>query len=469
MSKAKQRFKLIMIAICFLCLVALMTVAFVLGTEGTGSLPETPTSAPSAQKEPAKTPKKQNLWASITDALDGGKVKETEEITFGIDVAKYQGTIDWEDVAASGVDFAMVRLGYRGLVEGEITEDTNARYNLQEAARAGLKLGAYFFSTAITKEEAIEEANWVADFLAPYPITYPVAYNCEGFDDPENRQYSLSRRERTDIALAFLKQIEKRGYKAMFYASKNEMEENTKWEVTRIEGDYKIWVAQYPELPYPQTEQSSYSRVHQMWQFTREGKVPGIPVGVDVDIAYFGYSGTRDPLSKEVVPDAKPDPEALMDFDPVDEQVTAKDQTNLRDIPSQDTDSTVLDTLNKGEFARRIGISASGWSKLEFEGQIYYAVSSYLTTGQEEDPAAPTEDPSIQTKFRDVNDQVTAKDVVNLRSLPSTMDPNCVVVGQLKKGDVIIRTGINEDVGWSRVIWNGQILYCISSYLEVVE
>ena len=469
MSKAKQRFKLIMIAICFLCLVALMTVAFVLGTEGTGSLPETPTSAPSAQKEPAKTPKKQNLWASITDALDGGKVKETEEITFGIDVAKYQGTIDWEDVAASGVDFAMVRLGYRGLVEGEITEDTNARYNLQEAARAGLKLGAYFFSTAITKEEAIEEANWVADFLAPYPITYPVAYNCEGFDDPENRQYSLSRRERTDIALAFLKQIEKRGYKAMLYASKNEMEENTKWEVTRIEGDYKIWVAQYPELPYPQTEQSSYSRVHQMWQFTREGKVPGIPVGVDVDIAYFGYSGTRDPLSKEVVPDAKPDPEALMDFDPVDEQVTAKDQTNLRDIPSQDTDSTVLDTLNKGEFARRIGISASGWSKLEFEGQIYYAVSSYLTTGQEEDPAAPTEDPSIQTKFRDVNDQVTAKDVVNLRSLPSTMDPNCVVVGQLKKGDVIIRTGINEDVGWSRVIWNGQILYCISSYLEVVE
>lgn len=469
MSKAKQRFKLIMIAICFLCLVALMTVAFVLGTEGTGSLPETPTSAPSAQKEPAKTPKKQNLWASITDALDGGKVKETEEITFGIDVAKYQGTIDWEDVAASGVDFAMVRLGYRGLVEGEITEDTNARYNLQEAARAGLKLGAYFFSTAITKEEAIEEANWVADFLAPYPITYPVAYNCEGFDDPENRQYSLSRRERTDIALAFLKQIEKRGYEAMFYASKNEMEENTKWEVTRIEGDYKIWVAQYPELPYPQTEQSSYSRVHQMWQFTREGKVPGIPVGVDVDIAYFGYSGTRDPLSKEVVPDAKPDPEALMDFDPVDEQVTAKDQTNLRDIPSQDTDSTVLDTLNKGEFARRIGISASGWSKLEFEGQIYYAVSSYLTTGQEEDPAAPTEDPSIQTKFRDVNDRITAKDVVNLRSLPSTMDPNCVVVGQLKKGDVIIRTGINEDVGWSRVIWNGQILYCISSYLEVVE
>ena len=471
MSKAKQRFKLIMIGICFLLLVALMTVAFILGTEGTGSLPETPTSAPAVQEQPDKVPKKQkqNLWSMITDALDGGKVQETEEITFGIDVAKYQGTIDWTEVAASGVDFAMVRLGYRGLVEGEITEDSNARYNLQEAERAGLKLGAYFFSTAITKEEAIAEADWVANFLAPYPITYPVAYNCEGFEDPENRQYSLSRRERTDIALAFLKQIEKRGYEAMFYASKNEMEENAKWEVTRIEGDYKIWVAQYPELPYPQTEKSSYSRDHQMWQFTREGEIPGIPVGVDVDVAYFGYDGIKEPLSKAVLPEAKPDPEALMDFDPVDEQVTAKDQTNLRDIPSQDADSTVLDTLNKGEFARRIGISSSGWSKLEFEGNIYYAVSSYLTTGQEEDPTAPTEDPSIQTRFTDVNDRVTAKEVVNLRSLPSTMDPNCVVVGQLKKGDVITRTGINTDVGWSRVIWNGQILYCISSYLEVVE
>lgn len=469
MNKAKQRFKLIMIGICFLLLVALMTVAFVLGTEGTGSLPETPTSPPAIQEQPEKAPKKQSLWSMITDALDGGKVQETEEITFGIDVAKYQGTIDWTEVAASGVDFAMVRLGYRGLVEGEITEDTNARYNLQEAEKAGVKLGAYFFSTAITKEEAIAEADWVADFLAPYPITYPVAYNCEGFEDPANRQYSLSRRERTDIALAFLKQIEKRGYEAMFYASKNEMEENAKWEVTRIEGDYKIWVAQYPELPYPQTEQSSYSRDHQMWQFTREGEIPGIPVGVDVDVAYFGYDGIKDPLSKEVLAEAKPDPEALMDFEPVDEQVTAKDQTNLRDIPSQDADSTVLDTLNKGEFARRIAISSSGWSKLEFEGNIYYAVSSYLTTGQEEDPATPTEDPSIQTQFTDVNDRVTAKEVVNLRSLPSTMDPNCVVVGQLKKGDVITRTGINTDVGWSRVIWNGQILYCISSYLEVVE
>ena len=482
------------------------------------------------------------------------RAKETKDVTRGIDVARYQGTIDWEKAAADGVDFVMVRLGYRTQEDGTITEDGNARYNLQEASAHGIKLGAYFFSTAVTKEEAIEEANWVADFLAPYPITYPVAYNCEGFGDPENRQYPLSKTERTDIALAFLKQIEKRGYEAMFYASKNEMEEDTKWEVSRIEGDYKIWVAQYPEEPYPATAHSSYSRVHQMWQYTREGEIPGIPVGVDADIAYFGYDGIKEPLRDEELPVAKPDPEALMPFTEVHEEITAKNETNLRDIPSQDTDSTVLDTLKKGEIATRIGISDSGWSKLEFEGNIYYAVSSYLilpdgssasadtdgdgidtqfhpvnesvtakdwvnlrklpsTTMEEavvvrkleqgqiatrtgisdngwsrleidgevlycvssyliDAGAAPEEDahePGIQTQFKEVNDRVTAKDKVNLRSLPSTTDPDCVVVTQLKKGDVAIRTGINEDVGWSRVEYNGQILYCVTSYIEVVE
>ena len=206
-----------------------------------------------------------------------------------------------------------------------------------------------------------------------------------------------------------------------------------------------------------------------MWQFTREGEIPGIPVGVDVDIAYFGYNGIKKAFSNEIPPEAKPDPEALMDFDAANDLVTAKNETNLRDIPSQDTDSNVLDTLKNGEVALRIGISSSGWSKLEFEGKIYYAVTSYLTDDLDGTEETETHAPGIQTQFKEVNDRVTAKEVVNLRSLPSTTDPDCVVVGQLKNGEVITRTGINEDVGWSRVEWNGQILYCITSYLEVAE
>ena len=85
-------------------------------------------------------------------------VTETEEITFGIDVARYQGTIDWQQVADSGLDFAMIRVGYRAMADGDIVADSNGRYNLQEATKAGIPVGVYFFSTAISVEEATEEA-----------------------------------------------------------------------------------------------------------------------------------------------------------------------------------------------------------------------------------------------------------------------------------------------------------------------
>ena len=392
---------------------------------------------------------------------DSGGVRETDETTLGIDVARYQGTIDWELVAADGIDFAMVRVGYRAMVDGEIVEDSNARYNLQEAQKYGVKLGAYFFSTAATEEEAIEEANWVADLIGPYSITYPVAFDCEGFSDPESRHYGLSKRQRTDIAMAFMQTIQERGYEAMFYASKNDMQHNAHWEVSRIEKKYKIWVAQYPEDPYPETESSSYDDTHHMWQYSTNGIVSGISQNVDLNVAYFGYDGVKAPLSTEVPEEVGPDVEALLNFETVNESVTAKDETNLRNMPSQDEDCQVIHTLQNGEVVTRIGISDSGWSKLVYNGEICYAVSSYLTTDLSHI--------HIDTQFTSVNEQVTAKDLVNLRNIPSTTNESSVVVAQLTNGEVITRTGINTDVGWSRVVYNGQILYCVSSLLEVVE
>ena len=413
---------------------------------------------------------KKGFLASVSDFFASLKgVQETDDQTLGIDVAKYQGTIDWKQVAESGIDFAFIRVGYRTQVDGIITEDTNAKYNMQEASKYGIKLGAYFFSTAINGEEAREEAQWVADFIAQYPITYPVAYNCEGFGDPENRQYAMSVAERTDIALVFLETIEELGYEAMFYASKNEMEADTKWEVSRIEPDYKVWVAQYPEQPYPITGASSYSGDHQMWQYTRNGSVPGISQPTDMNIAYFGYEGTRKPKDDTMPEEAKPDPEALMPFAEVEESVTAKEVTNLRDIPSQDTDSVVICQLRNGEVAKRIGVSDSGWSKLEYNGQICYAVSNLLTTDLGYSPDSPTEDDGIETEFKAVNEKVTAKELVNLRNIPSVDDPESKVVTQLKNGEIATRTGINTDVGWSRVEYNGQTLYCVSSLLKDAE
>ena len=497
--------------------------------------------------------------------------RETDAVTMGIDVARYQGTIQWQEVSQGEVDFAIVRVGYRGMKNGEITEDPNGRYNLQEAARANIPLGVYFFSTAISPEEAREEADWVAELIAGYPITYPVVYDCENFNDPDSRQYFMTKAERTEVALAFLEAIEKHGYEGMFYASKVDMELEKSWEVSRIEEDYKIWVAQYPALPYPETRESSYSGLHHMWQYSMEGSIPGIRQPVDLNIAYFGYDGIEPPHSQQTPEEVGPDVEAMLDFDEVSDQVTAKDETNLRSIPSQDTDSEVLRTLVNGQVAQRIAVSTNGWSKLVLDGTVYYAVTNYLTTDlnyqappeeeylpsengiqtqfvavnqlvtakkmvnlrklpsvEHEDAVVldtldngeiatcvgvsdngwsklnykgmtcyavssyltevtdasavpdsgtpetqPEEDTAqqleIQTQFEFVDDRVTAKKAVNLRSLPSVEDPRCVVVAQLDNGVVIRRTGINQDLGWSRVDYNGQPLYCITSYLKVVD
>ena len=225
----------------------------------------------------------------VTALLSAGSVAESGETTFGIDVARYQGTIDWSQVAASGVQFAMIRVGYRTQKTGEIVADTNAKYNMQEAQANGIKIGAYFFSTAVTTDEAVQEADWVADYISQYQITYPVAFNCEGFENADSRQYAMTQSERTDMAIAFLNEIYNRGYTPMFYAAKNEMLGDAKWDTSRIEKTYKIWVSQYPSVPYPQTAQSDYTGTHAMWQYTNQGTVAGISKPVDVDIAYFGY------------------------------------------------------------------------------------------------------------------------------------------------------------------------------------
>lgn len=410
----------------------------------------------------------QGTEVDVGALLSSGSVAETAQVTIGIDVARYQGTIDWAQVAASGIDFAMIRVGYRADASREICADTNARYNMQEAQKYGIKVGVYFFSTAATTEEAKAEAGWVADYIAQYRITYPVAYDCEGFDRPDSAQNHLSNAERTDIAIAFLQEIYNRGYTPMFYASMGELAGNAKWDTTRIEGTYKIWVSQYPAAAYPQTAKSSYTGVHAMWQYTNRGTVAGIGRPVDVNVAYFGYEGAAEAQSSETPEEAHADAEALMRFTEVNEQVTAKDSTNLRNIPSQGEDSSVVYTLKNGETAVRTGVSDSGWSRLTYDGKTVYAVSSYLTTdlGYQ----VPAQDGAgsgdgLKTKFADRSDQVTAKIEVNLRSLPSVTNPDAAVVAVLHNGEYVTRTGINEEYGWSRVDYNGQTLYCISSYL----
>ena len=413
---------------------------------------------------------------------------ETAEETLGIDVSKYQGTIDWGQVKASGVDFAMVRVGYRAKTTGILYEDPGARYNLQEANANRIQTGAYFFSSAVTQEEAREEAEWVASFIAKYKITYPVAYNCEDFQSPDSRQNGLSMEERTQIACAFLDTVAAKGYTPMFYASRNEMEGNAQWNMDTLGSRYKVWVSQYPEKPFPETPKSSYSRAHDMWQYTSKGQVAGIRGNVDVNVAYFGYSQEAEAKDKNPAQIVEANPEVGMNFTEVDETVTAKDATNLRNLPTTEG-STVVHQLQNGETAQRTGIGSNGWDRVIYNGQRLYAVHSFLTTdlsakGQSESAQADGGNGSQQgvsgtgenaadaqtsqaggLTFRAVNEAVTARDKVNLRNQPSTETGK--IVGTLSYGEAVVRTGISgsSDTGWSRLEVNGQVVYASSRLL----
>ena len=411
----------------------------------------------------------------VAKIVNASNVGENSSVTYGIDVSRFQGTIDWAQVAGAGIDFAMIRVGYRDSSTGEIKADTNARYNMQEAEKNGIKIGAYFFSTAVNTNEAVEEAKWVADYIAQYPITYPVGYNCEGFENASSRQFNLSQDERSQVAMAFLDQVYSEGYTPIFYASRGELLGDAKWNTSQIQDRYKIWMAWYNQDTSGLTTGPAYDGQCAMWQYSNKGTIAGIGKAVDVDVAYFGYDGTekaKDTTSERAT--ASADVEALMKFNSVDESVTAKNSTNLRNKPSQDSDSTVMLTLQNGQVAQRTGVSDSGWSRVVFEGNTYYAVSSFLTTDlsapkQETEPVQAVENSGFKTKFTDCNEVVTAKEVVNLRSKPSVTDEDSMVVASLNAGDTAVRTGINAEYGWSRVEYNGQTLYCVSSYIRVVE
>ena len=167
----------------------------------------------------------------------------------------------------------------------------------------------------------------------------------------------------------------------MFYASKKDMEMERYWETSRIEAKYRIWVARYLEETYHDDLISGYSGEHVMWQYSNKGTVAGISGAVDLNVAYFDMDTE---IGGEYLPEEEVDLIALMEFKEVYETVTAKELTNLRDLPSQGEESTVLYGLKNGEVAIRTGISDRGWSRLEYNGQVYYAVSSLLMLVEEE-------------------------------------------------------------------------------------
>ena len=194
----------------------------------------------------------------------------------GIDVSKYQGKIDWEKVAADGVEFVFLRLGLRGYESGKLVEDETFQTNIQGALAHGIKVGVYFFSQAVTEAEAVEEANFVLERIAPYQIDCPVVFDVEKVGSSTARMNQLTPQERTTVTIAFLDTIEAAGYKSMFY---HNMETALLLlELERLE-NYDKWFAYYGEDLY-------YPYAYGVWQYSEKGSINGISGEVDMNIAF---------------------------------------------------------------------------------------------------------------------------------------------------------------------------------------
>ena len=208
-------------------------------------------------------------------ASDGSLV--TGSGTLGIDVSKWNGNIDWTAVKNSGVSYVIIRCGYRGSSEGALIKDSKFENNIKGAINAGLKVGVYFFSQAIDKNEAVEEASMVLECIKNYKISYPVFLDVE---PSGGRADSISVATRTEICKAFCETIQGYGYTAGIYANKNWFEE--KINTSELSSKYKIWLAQYAAAP-------TYTGRYDMWQYKATGKIKGISGDVDMNLSYLGY------------------------------------------------------------------------------------------------------------------------------------------------------------------------------------
>ncbi|MGN1480692.1 glycoside hydrolase family 25 protein [Porcipelethomonas sp.] len=207
---------------------------------------------------------------------------DDSEITslLGVDVSVHQDNIDWNKVKESGIDFAMVRLGYRGYGTGEAHLDENYAENIQGARDAGIDAGVYFFSQAVTAGEAVEEANLVIESLEGLDINYPVVYDWEIIYDDTARTDDVSVDVLTDCCVAFCETIKNAGYTPMIYQNKRTT--IFKLDLNRLT-DYDFWLAEYNSEP-------TYYYDFDMWQYTSTGQVPGIEGDVDLNISFKDYS-----------------------------------------------------------------------------------------------------------------------------------------------------------------------------------
>ena len=240
------------------------------------------------------------------DALDDadkseitGMQESNPNARMGIDVSRCNKEIDWDKVKNAGVEFAIIRVGYRGATTGALVEDPYFEKNIKGAVRAGIPVGVYFFTQAIDVVEAVEEASMVMALCRDYKITYPVFIDVEGLGG-SGRADGLDVETRTAVSKAFCATIESEGYRAGVYSSRNWL--NQMLDMDQLK-DYVVWLAEYRDVPI-------YQGYYHMWQYTSNGTIDGIEGRVDFNLSYLKIENP--------MPDIVMEEEAETEIDPAD-------------------------------------------------------------------------------------------------------------------------------------------------------
>ena len=200
---------------------------------------------------------------------------------FGVDISSKQGIVDFEKLKKAGVDFVMIKVGGRGYSSGNIVLDSSYKDYMNGAKNAGLGIGVYFYSQAVDKDEACEEAETLLELIKDYPVKYPVVFDMESVEGDMARTDALDVSTRTELARIFLKTIKAEGYTPMLYGDKE-------WLVTKLDleklQDYDVWLSQEADTP-------DYPYEYTMWQYNKSGTVSGISGTAGLNISLVNYSG----------------------------------------------------------------------------------------------------------------------------------------------------------------------------------
>src|SRR5574344_888149 len=199
------------------------------------------------------------------------KKYKNDKTMIGIDVSSWQGDINWSEVKSSGVEFAMIRIGHGSNSDGTYELDNKFINNLKNAKEAGIKVGIYYYSKALTMEDAVKQADWIIDNLNNEKLDLPISFDWESWSSFND--FNLSYTDLNLIAKAFMDEVSKRGYDAINYGSASYLEKI--WNIT----EYPTWLAYY-------TSKNDYSKDYYIWQLSNTGRVPGIDGNVDLDILY---------------------------------------------------------------------------------------------------------------------------------------------------------------------------------------